>query len=248
MVWVHEYGIGESTTALTSQGTTISQADEEVASVSLALNSGIGKLRDEDLIYGTPVYVISVNNELHIHGLAGYLAAEYTHRVVVRPQRSINLAQLDIGLLQPATPPDMTVFISGFTTVAENTVYRVPNLVTDELGSYVPDTSGKALGLMVEVDPVTALLTITAGPEFDFDPDIGFPTHEQAFDLYYPKTVASDSVLLGYVRLYQGIASITVFDLYAAQEVIGRGGGLGEQFVTYKNEIITYDGEALTYG
>lgn len=223
MVWVHEIG------------------EDAATSFAMVLNSGIGKLGDDELIYGTPVKILKDS----IYGLADYEAAEYLEGVSVRPQRSIKISQLDIGLLKPTNPPSMSVILSEATYVIGSAVHRV-NDMSITFSSITPNVD-EATPVMISIDPTTGIVTLTEGDTFVYLPDVRHPDHRDAFVPFYSKVVPSGGHLCGWVRIYDGQEAIELFDIFAAQEILNKGSS-GVPVIACGGQVRTSDGSLVVRG
>ena len=218
LVWVH---------ARTSQTMVLSDQPQldtgDKVSPSRALLKP-NKIPDDLKVYGVAVYVVEQNGVLEVVDLGGLAAVEYLFGLKARPQRSIDISQLDYGLLRPTLPNSGRVLTSPFRPTLNATAYDVPALMSiDLIDTYAGTlTDGYARAVMVECDPTDATLHYTASSPFLNT------THVRAFPLYYPKTVNRGRFLMGYVKLYFDIVGINITDIYASQEIYSKDTLAGE--------------------
>lgn len=218
----------------------------------MALNEGKGKIRDDDLLYGLPVYVRKDGRYDTIDGPAGYLAAEFLYKVKVRPQRSIDISQFDYMLLRPTNPATGSLIFTGGYPILNNDIYQLlPRLTIDLVATYGGGAlgTGKAKAVQVSVDAATGTLYYTAGAAFDFNPNTGLPEHATTWTTYYPQILVEQRFLLGWVRIHKTMTTINQTDILPAQELVskaGTGGSSGSP-VTFCGLPLWYDGQQVIY-
>lgn len=235
LVWVH---------ARTGQNTAISgdysapDDDKQTATRALLKPNTIS---DELKLYGTPVYVKQRGGLLEVTDLGGAAAVEYLFGVKARPQRSIDLSQFDYGLIRPTNPASPKLDISPFKPTLDSVAYDVPALQTSDLvAAYAGSLStGQARAVMIELDPVAPAIYYTAGTAFTNT------THKLAFSTYYPKTVTRGRFLLGWVKLYYEMVSISINDIYHAQEIYSKDKASPELVL---NVAVVAGGDVVTSG
>ncbi len=210
LVWVH--GATGSRAEIDGE-----PADEDRQFVTAALLPP-NRLPDEAIQFGTPVRVRRRGGSFEIVDLNGLEAVEFLLGLKKRPQRSVDISQVDLALIRPTAPASMRIVVSGFPCVVSNVAYLVPTLESDELTTYRPSFVGKAKAVMVEVDPLTNTLVLTPGAEFTNT------THAQAF-ASYPQQVSQGRILAGWVKVYEGMDHIVIADILHAQELLNKGGG-----------------------
>lgn len=241
MVWVHPL-----TVRIPGQAEDTSESPPRQA-----LNEGRGKIRDEDLIYGLPVYVRKDGKIDVLDGPADYLAAEYLYKVKVRPQRSIDLGQFEYFLLKPTQPASRTLMFTGGYAVLDTQIYQiVPRLTSDLITVAGSLSAGEAIAVQVSLDVETDTLYYTLGTAFTFNAATGLPSHATAWATYYPNTLVGRRFLLGWARIYSGMTQISQADVVPAQELVGKAGGTGGAegtLLTYCGLPIWYDGEEVVY-
>lgn len=242
MVWVHPL-----TVRIPGQAEDTSESPPRQA-----LNEGRGKIRDEDLIYGLPVYVRKDGKIDVLDGPADYLAAEYLYKVKVRPQRSIDLGQFEVFLLKPTSPATRAAMFTGGYAVLDTQIYQIaPRLTTDLITAAGALSSGYAAAVQVSLDVETDTLYYTVGTAFAFNAATGLPNHATAWTTYYPKTLTGRRFLMGWVRIYYGMSQVTQNDILPAQELVGKAGGTTPVTstipVTYCGMSIWYDGSQIVY-
>lgn len=235
MVYVH----GASSDISAILGGTPIDPDDDGQFISSALLTP--EVIDQGLlIYNAPVRVVKSGLGYRITGLDGIRATEFFKGLKERPQRSIDLSQLDFGLIQPLeSSSGLRVLISSFKPVMEDTAYWVPNLESDDLTSLIPTDPGKAVAVKFEVDPVTNTIIMEAGSEFDNT------SHELAFLPYYPKAVLTTAYLVGWVKLYYQMTQVAITDILHAQELFNKGGGGGGDIVVFNNMPLYWRGNQI---
>lgn len=237
MVWVH--GVSGVITAIDGD-VTDDEEDKSTWTRALckpdAVQSGL-------LIYGAPVKVQRTRNGLKVAGLDDTRAAEFFYGLKERLQRSVDLSQMDTGLIRPTQPATARVLVTAYRCVLNDTAYSVPTLQSPDLiAAYEPGLSaGQAKAIMIESDPATATLYLTASAAFNDT------THELAFAANYPVTVAAGRFLHGWVKIYEGMEIITIPDIFAGQEFYGKGGSTTSDFVYYGNAPIYWQGKRITH-
>lgn len=202
------------------------------------------KIAPAFLIYGTPVLVRRIGRQYHIVDLDGVAAVEFLFGIHDKGQGSINLYQFDYGLMRPNTGEDMRVIVSAARYVLDGTAYNVPALLSVPLSTYFPFpfAAGDAISVKVEVDPVTATLHYEASSAFTN------ASHESAFAAY-PNVVTENRFLAGWVKLYQGMTAITLYDIYPAQEVLNKSGGGSLDMAAIASRIVVSScGDVVTSG
>lgn len=197
------------------------------------------KIPDDMRVYGTPVYVAERNGILTVMDLGGLAAVEYLYGLKNHPQRSIDVSQLDYGLIRPTAPPSGRVVISPFRPTLDGLAYDVPGLQSSNLIDAYEGilNAGQARAVKIEINPATRAISYEAGSAFTDT------THALAFAAYYPKTVAVNRFLVGWVKITEGMTAVGVNDIYAAQELYSKTTTDG---VTAINSILTVAGEVVT--
>lgn len=243
MVWIHPLS-----TRIPGQAPDTSEEPPR-----MALNIGIGKIRDDELIYGLPVYVKKDGRYDTLYGMAGYLAAEYLHNVKVRPHQPVEIGQFEYMLIRPTIPAsDCVIFTGGYPVLIQQIYQLLPRQTLSLIGAYGGDelATGQAIAVQVSVDAATDTLYFNAGSPFTFNPNTGLPDHRTAFEDYYPQTLVGSRFLLGWVRIHKTMTIIDQTDILAAQEIVGKAGtgsGASGDPVTYCGRGIWYNGEQVFY-
>lgn len=173
-------------------------------------------ISDDYLIYGTPVEVTRKNGLLHIQQLESIGANEYLYNVKLRPQRSIDISQIDYGLIRPTAPSSLRVLVTGARYVLNGVAYDVPTLQSASMAGYRPSTRGMAVAVKIEIDPTTAALYYEAGSEFQ-----DTLSHAAAFG-DYPTTISEDRFLCGWIKVKASQTNIQISDIYHAPELLNK--------------------------
>ncbi len=240
LVWIHAHAADNTT--LSGQPEVTSPEDKQTATRALL---PANKIPNDLQVYGLPVLVKEVGGILIIDGLSPVEAAQYLYGLKNHPQRSVDISQLDYGLLRPTTPISPKVLMSPFRPALDGTVYDVPALASiDLVAAYEGALSiGQAKAIKVEVSPTSPALYYTAGDAFTDT------THKLAFADYYPKTVTTGRYLLGWIKIYEGMTVITVNDIYPAQEIYSKATVSGyaalRAAVVAIGEVVTANGEIV---
>lgn len=240
LVWIHAHSADNTT--ISGQPDLSSPEDKQTASRALLPANTIP---DDLQLYGLPVLVSEVGGILTVTGLSPVEAAQYLYGLKGRPQRSIDISQLDYGLLRPTAPVSPKVLMSPFRPALDGLVYDVPALASiDLVAAYEGALSiGQAKAIKVEVDPATATLHYSGGAAFTNT------THKLAFAAYYPKTVTTGRYLLGWVKVYEGMQVVGVNDIYPAQEIYSKATVSGyaalRAAVVCIGEVVTANGEIV---
>jgi hypothetical protein len=239
MVYLHQVGgdaLGRGETDLD---------EEDKGSVSAAYLPP-GAIPDDYLIYGTQVKVKRINGVLNIVGFDALPASEYLHNIRLGPQRSIVIGQIDYGLLKPTSPLSLYLTISAARYQLNNTVYDVPALQTASMSSYKPVPTNVAVAVMIELDPVALTLHYTASATFD-----ATLSHSAAFG-FYPKIVAENRFVLGWVKLIYSTTRISTEEIYHGHELLNKNTGLSMAVIASKivvdggtGDVVTSDGEIV---
>lgn len=237
LVWVHARTGNQQ---ILSGNPALADDDKQTATRALLLPN---KIPPDLLIYGTPVYVKTVDRVLQVIDLGGVYAAEYLYNLKNRPQRSVDISQLDYALIRPTSPPSPKILMSPFRPTLNSTAYNVPALLSVDLidAYYGALQIGRARAIKIEVDPAAATLHYEQGSAFTDT------SHALAFATYYPKTVTPGRYLLGWVKLYYQITAITVTDIYPAQEIFSKDSISGftalAAIITAGGEVVISDGQ-----
>jgi hypothetical protein len=183
-----------------------------------------GLISDSLLRFGLYVEVKREGKRLVIKGTESILGNEYAYGIQERDQRPTDLSLFLPGLIWPTVPASGKVIINPFPSVLDGAVRWTDVLETvDLIDTYAPGTAGQAVGVMLEVDPVTSTIYYTASSAFT-NPTIADPytAHRQAFS-NYPTSVDDGRFFLGYVKVYAGQTEILLPDILPAQEVFSKG-------------------------
>jgi hypothetical protein len=191
--------------------------DGDLAGVSMALNSGKGKLRREDMIWGAFIYIRKRKRAGYIvDGTDDESNAEYTHNVVPAPQSVTLLSQFDNGLLQPTNPPTMRFVIGGGVYRYMGKPYLVQARIATDQTANIPGTANQAKIVTVELNPADGTIFYTAGSAFS-----NSLTNQEAFDAGYAPA-ATKAMFCGWLRLINGMAGIRpMVNIIAGQEALG---------------------------
>ena len=229
MMWVHPIGkpIDDNETGV------------DAGIPFLVLNDG--GIDDSQSAFGTPVKIKRQGGVKVIDGLAGDIGTEYYHNVKVRNQRSVDISQLDYALLKPTDPPSLSVFWSGAKLTLATTAYDADPRPTADLYSPAP-SSGNALYVMIEYDPVANDFVYTRGSAFAFDPTSKTPQHAQA-KANRPSTINAARFLCGWVRIFNGMVNVLIGDIVNAQEFLHKG---SPNASIERGLIVTSEGLVLT--
>lgn len=240
MVYLH--GVSGAVGALSADP----EEDDEDKQMTTQAVLPPGLLGDDYLVYGNYVEVVRREGRLRVVGGDPAAGNEYMHNVKLPPQRSIVISQVDYGLLRPTTPPTLKILLSGARYILNGTVYDAPTRQSGSLASYRPATAGRAVGVKVEIDPVTATLYYTAGTEFDSS-----ISHADAFS-FYSQTVDDARFLCGWVKVANGQTSITIRDIYHGHELLNKDTGLTMAEIAARilvddttGDVLTADGEIV---
>lgn len=150
---------------------------------------------------------------------------EYMAFTTERPQTETDLSQFNVLLLRPSAPASMVAIVTAAPVTLNNVAYAIPNLLTKDFTADIP-TVGLARYIMLEVNPVTNALTYTNGSAFSD----GIGTIDGWAD-YAPKNLTGNHILIGWIRLYYGMAGIIETDIYAGQELISKNTSLDPETV-----------------
>jgi len=187
--------------------------------VSMALNSGPGRIPDNLKIYGQPVLIRKSGRQYVIAGLDYQPSAEYMHNVAAPVRSSVVLGQFDVGLLQATNPRSMRCFVSRALYYVGSTPYIVGAQETRDFTTDIPGTAGRARAVLVTLNPSTGTLAYTNGSLFDIA-----LSHEAAFATYYPINFDDTLYTIGWVRLQYGMAAIFEgVHILAGQEILNKG-------------------------
>lgn len=200
------------------------------------------------LIYNAPVLVQRQDDNLwHITGLDGVKAAEFFFGLKDRPQRSIDISQIDYGLLRPTDPVSMKVIISRANYDFDDIIYLVSSLATiDFTDAVFLLNDGIAQAVRVDINPVTKSIVYTYGDHF-----ADTLTHEEAFDDFYPKEIDVGLFTSGWVRLFGSMTSIDIGDIFHGQELYTKNSGSKSAIlgavVTAGGNVVVSDGEVVWF-
>ena len=181
-------------------------------------------------VYGTPVYVKRVDGgRFLVTKPFDVFATEYYDGVPVLVQNSVSPRTVDYLRLQAQIVPSLTTLVSEGVAQANDELWQIAPKQTKDFLSDLPGTAGLARAVLIEVDPSTGSLFYTNGTLYAYDTTTQLPTHESAFNTYYPRAITSGRKALGYVRLHddQATDGITEEDVYPTQFASGGGGSSG---------------------
>lgn len=208
----------------------------ETQGVTMALNSGPGKLAPRDLVFGQFILVRKVNEQYVISGVDYQTSAEYIHGVTLPNPEPVQIGQINYGMLQPTNPRSMRAFVSGATYGGE---FDVPDTETADQTANIPATAGNAVAVLVTLDPTDGTLAYDVGSAFD-----ATLSHQQAFATYYPKNADTSLYTVGWIRLQNGMTAILEgVHLYARPEYLNKGGGVGGS-----SAIVVAEGDGQAVG
>lgn len=220
LVWVHAH---RGNNLVISNNQLTDDEDKQGRSRAMILPN---KIPDDMRVYGTPVYVVEKGGILSVVDLGGLAAVEYLYGLKNHPQRSIDISQIDYGLIRPTAPPSGRVVVSPFRPTLDGIAYDVPGLqAIDLIETYAGVlNAGQARAVKIEVNPATRVINYEAGSAFTDT------THALAFATYYPKTVAVNRFLLGWVKITESMTAVNITDIYAAQEIYSKetSAGIGQ--------------------
>ena len=211
---------------------------DEVGQAVIAVNT---VLSEDQLIYGTFVDVLPWRGGLRIIGRAPE-DAEYNGDIVVQQQAYTDASHFLPGLITPSRPASNYVIINETFRVFDSTAYYQPSLLSKDFASDRP-AAGNAIGVKLEVDPTTNVITYTNSSSFaeTISPLAAFNAGTLS------NTVSSGQFLLGYVVLRGSADVIQREDVLTAHEIITKGAsggeivynGFGQQFHTSAGNLIT---------
>lgn len=168
------------------------------------------------MIYGTAVKVKRENGLFTITDLAGIQAAEYLYGLKDRIQRSVDISQIDFGLLKPTSPESFRFVISGARYYLDGVAYDAPTVESQDFSTEIPGTPGLAKAYLIEFNPVDLSITYTSSLSFTNNAQ-----HSSVFS-HYPKNVSLSKFACGWLKIYNGMASIGINDLYSGQEFLNK--------------------------
>jgi len=177
----------------------------------------VNSLPDEQLIYGTYVLVVPYKETFRIVSLAPE-DRYYSDGVAVRPQRAVTLSQINNGLLRPLEPAGMKVQVTPGIFGVAGTMYHLGiTLLSKSFTADVPATAGQSVAIRIDLDPAAKALSYTSGSEF------AMTSHSGDF-ANYPADVPDTRICVGWVRLTNGMTSITRDEILTGLEVVSKSG------------------------
>ena len=208
-VWTHN-----------SEGDTGEGDTGDSQSPSMALNSGRGKIRKEELVWGSHILVAPRSNgkSFIVMGLDADFDAEFKSGYNPRPQSSIDLSQFDNMLLQPVNPPDMRAIAGGGKVWWQGQVWMMQTLFTVDWTAYIPATPGMAVAYSVERDPANFSnpLIYEVGAEF-----ASTLSDQIAYNSGYLPQPSNSRLFYGWIKLINGMTKLQhVINIITAQQVI----------------------------
>lgn len=196
------------------------------------------KLPKEDLVYNAFVLVKPYGDKLEIDRRAPENRF-FMGDVAVPPQTTIDTSRVDFGLIRPTEPASMVIQVNPGVFYLEGTAYQIKNAILSS--NFTATVSGittdKAKAVRIDYDPINNEIVETIGVS-EFNDSL---THRDAFNSYYPRTsISSSKYALGWLRLYASMTSITRNDIFFKPEWFSKS-------TETRGEIITYDGEPISY-
>lgn len=189
------------------------------------------------VIFGTAVKCVMVDGFYTVIDLDGIAAAEYLFGLNNRPQSSVDISQLDYGLLRPTTPASWRVMVTAAKYTVGGAIYSVPTLQTDNLQAYINNLlPGQARAVQVLVDAQTPALEVVVSDVF-----ANSTIHDNVF-INYPNVVGSNRYSAGWVKVYAGQTAITLDDLLPAPEILSKAAGVGGGNIAQQPEVIAFPG------
>lgn len=224
------------------------EADDDKQYVTTAFMTP-NKIMPGQLIYGTPVRIKKVGNRFIIVDLDDIPAAEYLYGVKDRLQRSIDVSQIDYGLIRPTNPKAFKVLVSGARYYLDGIAYDVPTLESVAFDDEIPTTLGRAKAVQILVDPTVPELQYVWSAQFvnNFQHSTVFPN--------YPNEVPKELFSAGWVKVYNGMVAVDIVDCYSGQEYLNKTstpiptpGSLFPLMISAAGEtVVDDDGEVVWY-
>jgi hypothetical protein len=181
----------------------------------------------ECVAYGAPVHVQNYEGRLVVTAPYGSEAAIFFAQKALNTQISVLLK--DINLLLLVSNLTWTCTVSPAILETGGTRFYFQSAIADDdfETEAAGVTAGKAKVCLVEVDAANGTLYYSYSAEFDYDPSLQLPSHEEAFNSDYPVTTTDGREPAGYIRLYPTQTRIEANDVFPAQRVVGGGGSSG---------------------
>lgn len=230
------HGISAENLAITGEESQTTDDKQFITTASMTPN----KISPGLLLYGTPVYIKRSGSDWVIVDLAGVAASEYLYGVKERLQRSVDVSQIDYGLIRPSNPQSFRVIVSGARYYLNGIAYDVPTLTSSDFQSEVPGSIGQAKACRLLLNPITEVLSYQWSSQFanNVQHSICFPN--------YPNTAETSLFSCGWVKVYNGMVSIGIDDIYAGQEYLNKQEQLPPEPSQLFPKILVIAGEVVT--
>lgn len=222
-VWLHESGTAY---AQVDTGDSAREDDSISAFTGLLKPNTIPK---SQIVFGLPVLIKEIGGIWEVADTDGLDAAQYLDGVPEMALRSVDISELDYGLLRPTNPTTMVVLVTEALYTIGGALYAPPTLQSPDLSSYTSGlTVGAARALQILIDPAAATLAVVASAPFPDNRDAltGISDHAALF-AFYPKTTSSSLFNAGWVKVYANMRAIELADIWVRPELLAKSGGAG---------------------